>query len=78
MAAPVALVHWPVQQSVERLQTSPAWMQYEAPSAHVPFLQNDEQHSVPAAHGFPEVLQEALSGWQAPLVHTPLQQAAAD
>jgi hypothetical protein len=75
MLAPLAIEQRPVQQSVERTQASPGWMQYEAPSAQVPFRHSREQQSAPVVQGLPAVLQPVLSGWHFPPVQLPLQQA---
>jgi len=42
-------------------------------SAHVPPLQNFEQHSSLPPHALPAVLQELFIGWQAPFEQVPLQ-----
>ena len=77
-AAPDAFEQKPPQQSRSRAQTSPGWMQNDAPSTHLPPEQSPEQHppappSV-AEHGLPAVEQVVLSGWQVPPVQVPLQQ----
>jgi hypothetical protein len=77
-AAPDAFEQKPPQQSRSRAQTSPGWMQKEAPSTHLPPEQSPEQHppappSV-AEQGLPAVEQVVLSGWQVPPVQVPLQQ----
>lgn len=74
--APLALAHAPPQQSVSRAQTSPGWMQNEAPSTHVPPVQSPEQQSAAALHGLPAVLQLAFSAPHVPPLQLPLQQAA--
>ena len=67
--APAAIVHVPVQQSLDFAQTSPAWMQNDAESWHTPPEQSVEQHcSPPAVHELPAVRQELLSG-----VHVPFE-----
>jgi hypothetical protein len=76
--APAGIEQWPVQQSVERTQASPGWMQYEAPSAQIPLRQSFEQQSPPVVQGLPAVLQEALSGSHFPPVQAPLQHAPAE
>ena len=76
--APAVLTHAPPQQSVSRPQTSPGWMQNDAPSAHVPPVHSPEQQSPAALHGLPAVLQAGLSAAQVPPVQVPLQQAAPD
>jgi hypothetical protein len=76
--APLAIAHEPPQQSVSRAQTSPGWMQNEAPSAQVPPEQSPEQQSPAALQGLPAVLQVAFSGAQVPPLQLPLQQAADD
>ena len=65
-----------------RAQTSPGWMQNEAPSAHLPPVQRPEQQApaIPpspavAVQGLPAVRQVLLSGTHAPPVQVPLQQA---
>ena len=77
--APEAFEQKPPQQSRSRAQTSPGWMQNDAPRTHFPPEQRPEQHppappSV-AVHGFPAVRQVVLSGWHLPPVQVPLQQA---
>jgi hypothetical protein len=78
-AAPEAFEQKPPQQSRSRAQTSPGWMQNEAPSTHLPAVQSPEQHppAPPSVveHGLPAVRQVVLSGWQVPPVQVPLQQA---
>jgi hypothetical protein len=76
--APLALAHEPPQQSVSRAQTSPGWMQKEAPSAHVPPEQSPEQQSPAALQGLPAVLQAAFSATHVPPLQLPLQQVADD
>ena len=78
-AAPEAFEQKPPQQSRSRAQTSPGWMQNEAPSAHLPPEQSPEQHP-PAPpsdweQGLPAVRQVVLRGVQVPPVQVPLQQA---
>jgi hypothetical protein len=77
-AAPEAFEQNPPQQSRSRAQTSPGWMQNDAPSTHLPAVQSPEQHppAPPSVglHGLPAVRQVALSGWQVPPVQVPLQQ----
>jgi hypothetical protein len=77
--APDAFEQKPPQQSRSRAQTSPGWMQNEAPSTHLPPAQSPEQHP-PAppsvtVQGLPAVRQVVLSGWHLPAVQVPLQQA---
>jgi hypothetical protein len=78
-AAPDAFEQKPPQQSRSRAQTSPGWMQKDAPSTHLPPEQSPEQHPPPAAllvsQGLPAVKQVVLSGWHLPPVQVPLQQA---
>jgi hypothetical protein len=69
------MVQIPPQQSRELEQTSPVWVQNDEPRSHFPFLQSFEQHSPLLAHALPEVRQVPLSGWHAPFVHLPPQQA---
>jgi len=77
--APDAFEQKPPQQSRSRAQTSPGWMQNEAPSTHLPPEQSPEQHPPAplsgAVHGLPAVRQAVLSGWHLPPVQVPLQQA---
>jgi hypothetical protein len=52
-------------------------MQYDEPSAHRPLLvHRPEQHSLPAAHVLPAVVQVGLgaTGWQVPPLQLPVQQ----
>ena len=42
----------------------------------MPWEQYCEQHSIPALHGLPAVLQVTLSGAHAPFVHCPPQHSA--
>jgi hypothetical protein len=79
--APEAFEQKPPQQSRSRAQTSPGWMQNEAPSTHLPPEQRPEQQP-PAppsvvVQGLPAVRQVVLSGWHLPPVQLPLQQADA-
>jgi hypothetical protein len=64
--APMAMLHTPEQQSAERPQMSPCWMQNDAAMLHLPAVQSAEQHSVLLPHALPAVLQLALSAWQLP------------
>ena len=78
-AAPEAFEQKPPQQSRSRAQTSPGWMQNDAPSTHLPPEQSPEQQppappSV-AVQGLPAVRQVVLSGWHLLPVQLPLQQA---
>jgi hypothetical protein len=78
--APEAFEQKPPQQSRSRAQTSPGWMQNEAPSTHLPPEQSPEQQPPatppsPVVQGLPAVLQLVLSGWQVPPLQLPLQQA---
>jgi hypothetical protein len=73
--APGATLQIPPQQSRGLEQTSPVWVQNEEPRSHLPLLQSFEQHSPLLVHAFPDVRQVPLSGWQAPFVHLPPQQA---
>jgi len=81
-AAPPVLAQRPPQQSVSRAQTSPGWMQNDAPSTHFPPEQRPEQQlaALPsgalAVHGFPAVAQVVFSGWQCPPLQLPLQHCA--
>jgi hypothetical protein len=76
--APEAFEQNPPQQSRSRAQTSPGWMQNEAPRTHLPPVQSPEQHPPPAplvvSQGLPAVEQVVLSGWHVPPVQVPLQQ----
>jgi hypothetical protein len=77
-AAPEVFEQKPPQQSRSRAQTSPGWMQNDAPRTHLPPEQRPEQHppappSV-AVQGLPAVRQVVLSGWHLPPVQVPLQQ----
>ena len=64
----------PPQQSTALEQISPVWMHHPGVSAHVPPLQNLEQHSSLPPHALPAVLHEVFMGWQAPFAQVPLQQ----
>ncbi|MES1207490.1 MAG: hypothetical protein ABUS79_16260 [Pseudomonadota bacterium] len=77
-AAPPLLAHEPPQQSLSRAQTSPGWMQNEAPSAQVPPEHSPEQQSAAALHGLPAVLQAELRAAHVPPLQPPLQQVADD
>ena len=66
----------PLQQSPARTQTSLVWMQNDAPSAQLPFLQSFEQHWPLSVQPLPAVLQAVVSGWQIPPVQLPLQQVS--
>jgi hypothetical protein len=68
---------------VSRAQTSPGWIQNEAPSAHLPPVQRPEQQppAIPpspavAVQGLPAVRQVLFSGTHVPPVQVPLQQLA--
>ena len=74
--APEAIEQKPPQQSVLRAQTSPGWMQNEAPSTHLPPVQRPEQQSPAPLQGLPAVAQVVLSGTHVPPVQVPLQQPA--
>jgi hypothetical protein len=81
--APLAIEQKPPQQSRSRAQTSPGWMQNDAPSAHLPPVQRPEQQppaappsAVVVVQGLPAVRQAVLSGTHVPPVQVPLQQAA--
>ena len=71
--APAALVHLPPQHSKSVPHESPSCVQYDGLPSQMPFVQTFEQHSVPAPHGLPDVLQTALKGAHFPAVHFPPQ-----
>jgi hypothetical protein len=80
--APEAFEQKPPQQSRSRAQTSPGWMQNEAPSAHLPPVQRPEQQppAMPpspavAVQGLPAVRQAELSATHLPPEQLPPQQA---
>jgi hypothetical protein len=78
--APEAFEQKPPQQSRSRAQTSPGWMQNDAPSTHLPPEQSPEQQPPVASvlvgvQGLPAVLQVVFSGWQTLLLQFPLQHA---
>jgi hypothetical protein len=50
-------------------------MHHPGVRAHVPLLQNLEQHSSLPPQELPAVRHEPLTGWHAPLAQEPLQQA---
>ena len=50
-------------------------MHHPGVRAHVPLLQNLEQHSSLPPHVLPAVRHEPLTGWHAPFAQEPLQQA---
>ena len=58
------------------LQTSPVWMQNDAPNLQIPPWHRLEQHWEPSVQGFPAVRQVMLSGWHEPALQFPLQQDA--
>jgi hypothetical protein len=66
----------PPQQSAPFEQTSPVWMHHPGVSAHVPLLQNLEQHSSLPPHVLPAVLHDVFIGWHAPFAHVPPQHEA--
>jgi hypothetical protein len=66
---PEGMVQVPVQQSAERAQMSPCWMQNDAASSHWPFVHRVEQHSLAAPQVLPAVLQLVLSAWHLPETH---------
>jgi hypothetical protein len=70
---PVPFLQSPEQQPLLSLQTSPVWMQKDAPSLQMPSWQRVEQHCVLSVHGLPEVRQTVLSGWHTPPVQLPPQ-----
>jgi hypothetical protein len=70
--APEAFMQSPPQQSRSPAHASPICLQNDGVE-QIPWAQYFEQHSLPAAQGLPDVLQTALSGAQAPLVHRPPQ-----
>ena len=76
--APLVFAHEPPQQSVSRAQTSPGWMQNEAPSTQAPPVHRPEQQSPAAPQGLPAVLQVAFSAAHVPPLQLPLQHAADD
>ena len=61
-SVPVPFLHSPEQHPLLSLQTSPVWMQKEAPNLHTPPWQRVEQHCVPPVQGLPAVRQALLSG----------------
>jgi hypothetical protein len=52
----------PPQQSIGLEHTSPVWMHHPGVSAHVPLLQNFEQHSSLPPHALPAVLHDVFIG----------------
>jgi len=74
------MVQPPEQQSSLFAQTSPVWMQKDAPSWQRPLVHRLEQHSPSVAHVFPAVRQVRFRGVHVWLVasHVPLQQLPFD
>jgi hypothetical protein len=74
----VPAVTWqsPEQQSELLLQTSPFWMQNDAPSWQTPALHRLEQQAWLLSQGLPAVRQTTLSALHTPPSQFPLQQAA--
>jgi hypothetical protein len=72
--APFATEQVPVQQSAPEAHASPPCPQNDD-AWQVPPAQSDEQHSPPAAHLLPSVLQVVLSAPQTPLAQRWLQQS---
>ena len=75
-SVPEVIWQSPEQQVEPWLQTSPLWMQNDAPNWQVPLLHRLEQHWVLLEQGLPAVLQAAFRAWHTPASQFPLQQAA--
>lgn len=65
-------MHTPVQHSPPVVHTSPCCTQNDD-ALHTPPVQSAEQHSLPAIHALPKVLQVVLRGVHLPAAHAPLQ-----